>query len=63
MLIFINVINPTNLTKMSDLTSEFHETSNTTLLKKAAQDRGPFWFSYILSEMFQYIDIWNDFKV
>ena len=28
MLIFLNVINPTNLTDLSDLTSEFRETSN-----------------------------------
>ena len=27
MLIFLNVINPTNLTNLSDLTSEFRETS------------------------------------
>ena len=27
MLIFLNVINPTNLTDLSDLTSEFRETS------------------------------------
>ena len=27
------------------------------------QDRGPFWFSYILNEILQYIEIWNEFKV
>ena len=36
------------------------------LLKKvlliAAQDRGPFWFSYILNEILQHIEIWNEFK-
>ena len=26
-------------------------------------DRGPFWFSYILNEILQYIEIWNEFKV
>ena len=26
-----------------------------------AQDRGPFWFSYILNEILQYIEIWNKF--
>ena len=28
-----------------------------------AQDRGPFWFSYILNEMLQHIEIWNEFIV
>ena len=26
----------------------------------AAQDRGSFWFSYILNETLQYIEIWNE---
>ena len=26
-----------------------------------AQDRGPFWFLYILHEILQYIEIWNEF--
>ena len=26
-------------------------------------DKGPFWFSYILNEILQYIEIWNEFKV
>ena len=29
----------------------------------SAQDRGPFLFSYILNELLQYIEIWNEFKV
>ena len=29
----------------------------------SAQDRGPFWCSYILNEILQYIEIWNEFKV
>ena len=29
----------------------------------SAQDRGPFWFSYILNEILEYIEIWNKFKV
>ena len=28
-----------------------------------AQDRGPFWFSYILNKILEYIEIWNEFKV
>ena len=31
--------------------------------RKPAQDRGPFWFSYILNEILQDIEIWNEFKV
>ena len=27
------------------------------------QDRGPFWFSYILKEILKYIEIRNEFKV
>ena len=30
---------------------------------RTAQDRGPFWFSYFLNEILQYIKIWNEFKV
>ena len=30
---------------------------------KAAQDRGPFCFSYILNKILQCIEIWNEFKV
>ena len=29
----------------------------------SAQDRGPFWFSYILNEILQYIEIRNEFEV
>ena len=29
----------------------------------AAQDRGQFWFSDILNEILQYIEIWNEFTV
>ena len=29
----------------------------------AAQDKGPFWFSNILNEILQYIEIWNEFTV
>ena len=33
------------------------------LVSIAAQDGGPFWFSNILNEIFQYIRIWNEFTV
>ena len=41
------------------------ETCITSTLKVlfSAQDRGPFWFSYILNEILQYIEIRNEFKV
>ena len=32
-------------------------------LEKPAQDRGPFWFSNILNEILEYIEIWNEFTV
>ena len=32
------------------------------LFVEPAQDRGPFWFSYILNEILRYIEIWNEFK-
>ena len=31
-------------------------------VSNAAQDRGSFWFSYILNEFVQHIEIWNEFK-
>ena len=34
-----------------------------TAVYEPTQDRGPFWFSYILNEILQYIEIWNEFKV
>ena len=33
------------------------------IFANTAQDRGPFWFSYILNELLQDIEIWNEFKV
>ena len=27
----------------------------------AAQDKGPFWFSNILNEILEFIEIWNEF--
>ena len=43
-------------------------TSNVHLLQTQeralpAQDRGPFWFSYILNEILQYIEVLIEFKV
>ena len=33
------------------------------MLKVTAQDRGPFWVSYILNKIWQHIEIWKEFKI
>ena len=32
-------------------------------ISETAQDRGPFSFSYILNEILQYIEMWNELKI